>query len=160
MPRSCPVCKHPDGAKITHLVLTGKLSVSEAARELGVPYHVMWHHLNRHVSPSGSIVSDALNPEDIHRILAEITWKLKDFVDTMFAEGNISAGIIRELRGLLRDATELAGRLETGSDTCEEQLDEILRIVLDELTPLQRQRIATRLEKITGKNTASGTASG
>lgn len=130
------------------MVLEGKWTVGQAARELGVPYHVMWHHIQHHTTTSGAVVGKpAVSADDAARILSETVWKLKDTIDVMFAEGRISSSLLRELRELLKDAMQLRAHMVEQQMQWKELFEELLQFILTELTPEQRQKIVPILEK-------------
>ena len=143
MPRRCPVCMHPDGDRITGMVLRGEISVREAAERLGVTEDQMSWHLRHHVVevPEPREVKD--DPRDL---LIELRDHLWDLVYGDLATGRVNPQLIRELRTLVKDLMELRVSRSSCSDVLAEWLRNFASWAVENLPPDVSDRIASYIE--------------
>lgn len=126
MPKTCPVCVHPRGRELTDRVLSGELTVNEAARELGISDAVMLYHIKNHIGRGGE------DGEDLRTMLRDLLQKIHVLVDTGLTSGRINPNLIRELRGLAKDLMAMGGGLSDSADL-ENWIDELVSFLATEL---------------------------
>ena len=132
---------------MTQKLLRGEITPLEAATELGISEKQVWEHLYFHIDMKGKPATGLLSAEDIVEMVNEIIIKLKSIIDVNFTEGNVNAQLIRELRGLLSSALELADKYNSARiNECQRQLKILEQAIFEVLDDDQRLRLMQLLE--------------
>lgn len=112
--RPCSVCNHPKRQEIEELIRKGKINLEDASKELDTSAQNLWHHLKAHKGRTGRSVKTLA--ERI-KFLEELLEKLSDKFEPMLGDAwdysivRQLPPMIRELRGLVMDLSQLEGSL-------------------------------------------------
>lgn len=105
------IAKHKRRDQILAQLDEGSIGVSEAAKEFGVEYHILWKYLR---DRTGTPIADSVSSLDEKiTMLREVLEKVKDNVEGILVSANTGEGLrygpnwIRELRNLVGDLAKL-----------------------------------------------------
>jgi len=149
----CAVCNHPKANEILAKLYDEKITLEDAARELGVSPKTLWRHLKYHVTDS-DVVDREIDPL---KLLEELTLLLKERLDALkgtkkgvYVHERMIAMLVREIRETLMDIEKLSGRLQAAPliqlQQINVQYEKLLAFITTELCEECRKKVIRFLE--------------
>ena len=147
--RKCPICRSPKGLELTKKVLSGEITIDEAAKQMNVPYHVFWNHIKHINLQTKEPLPDNVSSSDLLEMIRNLVLRLHELVSESILSGNVSPSLIRELRGLIKDLVDLSGvvGIQQSSGVSREWIDQFIAFILRTVDKETRSKIAEWLEQ-------------
>jgi len=150
---SCAVCNHPKADEILAKLLDERITMEDAARELGVSTKTLWRHLKYHVTDADVYKGDI----DPLKLLEELALLLKERLDALkgtkkgvYVHERMIAMLVREIRETLMDLERLSGRLKAAPliqlQQINIQYEKLLAFITTELCEECRKKVIRYLE--------------
>ena len=155
---SCKICETVLGRELTGKVLDADITISEAARKLGVPYKVFEEHLKEHMDRAlpRPIVTEKAEDIDLGKTLREVLLMLKSraqvFVETDVTPENerMLSMLVKELRGISMNIAELEGKLMNMPlvelKSIKMQFNDLTGFMITDMCPVCKAKIQQKLD--------------
>lgn len=155
----CKICEDPEGQRLIEAIAEGKISITDAAKKLGVTFADFEIHIKNHMEekplPRPRLEEGEI---DIGRTLRETLRLLKArvsvFMQTEVTPENerMLTALVKEVRGLVMNIAELEGKLSGQPlielKTIKMQFNDLTGFMITELCPVCKAKIQNRLEEM------------
>ncbi len=150
----CKICENPKIEDVEISVKSGRITIKEAAMELGADYQSTWSHFKHCLKEP---VEDK-DFEDLLKILQKLIFRLDRRVDeleeapTNLVSVKMLTALASSLRGCIKDLAELEGKIRTSPlihlTNVTMKLDKITSFLFSELCDACKEKFIIYVEEL------------